>query len=244
MRLVFLLALLFIVTAWFFMAVNGTSSRAVADPNAPIYERYKGNTVEKPDWPKEADEMVLVKPGNGVRPYYIDKYEAVISRRQAWSLPGQTPTTKLTGQDARDACLVAGKRLCTTNEWRIACRDGGTRPVSFKKTDVMLKSCDFGRSKGYDKTDHPNMTNSHPKCTGPKLGLHHMYGNVVEMTAGPRGKTVIVGMSYLGTNYYGQAFSGNPHRAMRMACEYTVMDNYPAGRYNEGMGFRCCKDAN
>jgi hypothetical protein len=66
---------------------------------------------------------------------------------------------------------------------------------------------------------------------------------VAELTLGPRGNAMAVGMTYLGTHYYGAAFKGRPHKAMEMACEYTVKNNYPAGQHNEGMGFRCCRDA-
>ena len=206
-----------------------------------IYERYADNIVEQ-DWAEEDDKMVLVNPGKNIRPFYIDQYEATIVNKRAWSVAGTTPTTKLTPVNASDACRAAGKRLCTTAEWRVGCRDGKTTPHLFKNTTSFLKYCDFGRSKGYDKNDYANKTDSHPSCTMPRLNLYHMVGNVAELTQGPGGKYAAVGMTYLGTTYYGAAFSGDPHGAMKMACEYTITDNYPRSRHNEGMGFRCCRD--
>jgi len=208
------------------------------------YERYDGNTVNAPSWSPDDDDMVYVDPGGRFPDFYIDRYEAVVSKGRAWSVPGQNPTTKLTPQDAASACRAAGKRLCQTWEWRIACRDGRTQPHYFQNTNQLLRNCDFGRSKGYDQNDFAGKTDSHPRCATPRLGLHHMIGNVAEMTRGTNNKTVIVGMTYLGTEYYGAAFKGRPHQAMQMACEYTVMDDYPATRRNEGMGFRCCSSAN
>ena len=71
-----------------------------------------------------------------------------------------------------------------------------------------------------------------------------MHGNVAEMTLGQNNNAVIVGNSYLGTKYYGAAFEGNPDEAMRLSCEYTVIDDYPKTKqHNEGIGFRCCQDA-
>ncbi|MGN7437562.1 MAG: formylglycine-generating enzyme family protein [Alcanivorax sp.] len=210
--------------------------------NRKIYESYSRNTVPKPTWSEDADEMVLIHPEGGYQPYYIDKYEATISQRRAWSVAGLKPTTKLTGRDARDVCKAAGKRLCKTAEWRVACRDGRTKPFYFLNTKELARKCDWARSRGYDRSDYAGVNNSHPSCKMPKYGLHHMIGNVVEMTEGAGGKTVIVGMSYLGTHYYGAGFK-NADSALRMSCEYTVMGEYPDGRHNEGMGFRCCKDA-
>lgn len=244
MRTPLLIILTLLTGAWFlaiYADLQGISGTKPTQGLLP-YERYANNTVGNQSWPEDADQMVRVRPDNGHPPYFIDKYEATISKQRAWSVPGQNPTTKLSFLDAQNACRAANKRICTTEEWRIACRDGGTKPVLFQRTDIMLKNCDFGRSKGYDSQDFPNKTDSHPNCVAPKLRLHHMYGNIVEMTEGQNGKVTVLGMSYLGTHYYGQAFSERPHDAMRNACEYTVMDNYGTRRVNEGLGFRCCRD--
>lgn len=232
-----------VVLYWFFLYTGPIGPAPMSAPGERrIYENYAGNTEAKASWSEDKDEMVLIRPEGGYQPYYIDKYESTISQKRAWSVPGLTPTTKLTGKDARDACNAAGKRLCKTMEWRVACRDGRTKPFYFSNTRELAQKCDWARSKGYDRYDWAGKNNSHPSCKMPKYGLHHMIGNVVEMTEGPRGNTVIVGMSYLGIKYYGAGFK-DPDSALRMACEYIVMDDYPEGRHNEGMGFRCCKDA-
>jgi len=211
----------------------------------PFTERKHNVTKQDPPVPKtwadEADRMVLVDI-DGVRPFFIDQYEATISENLAWSVAGLQPTTKITPKVAMESCAAAGKRLCTTQEWRIGCRDGKTTPHLFQNTASLLQHCDFGRSKGYDKNDYAGKNNSHSACRMPRLNLHHMIGNVAEMTQGANGKIAAVGVTYLGTSYYGAAFVGDPHRAMRMACEYTITNNYPMNRFNQGMGFRCCRD--
>ena len=243
----FLFVLLGFCVLFAYFIFNGAGQLNQLNAEAPvrytgrIYENYGGNTVAKPTWNEDADQMALVNV-KSIPPYYIDKFEATISQGRAWSVPGLTPTTKLTSRDAKDACAAAGKRLCTTTEWRVACRDGRTKPVYFKNTRALAKQCDWARSSGYDDKDYAGKNNSHPACATPNLDIHHIIGNVAEMTQGPQGKTRIVGMTYLGIKYYGAGFK-DPDRALQQSCEYTVMDHYPDGRHNEGMGFRCCKSA-
>lgn len=240
---VFLVALLgfFILFMSFIFNGVGNVATSTAHHTGRIYENYSGNTVPKPTWREDADQMALVNV-RGMPAYYIDRFEATISQGRAWSVPGLTPTTKLTFKDAKDACATAGKRLCTTTEWRVACRDGRTKPVHFKNTRTLAKQCDWARSNGYDNNDYAFKNNTHPACATPNLDIHHIIGNVAEMTQGPAHKARIVGMTYLGLKYYGAGFK-DQDTALKNACEYTVIDNYPAGKHNEGMGFRCCKDA-
>ena len=125
-----------------FFASNHANA-AIEDKAAYVYESYDGNTVKNPTWTQQSDDMVLVDI-DGISPYFIDKYEAVISQRQAWSVPGQVPTTKITFQGAMQACEKAGKRICSTQEWRVACRDGSVKKRYFNNTKEMLRDCDFG----------------------------------------------------------------------------------------------------
>lgn len=205
-----------------------------------IYERYSDNFVPEPTWPESADDMQLIEPDDrNVRPFFIDRYEATISQRRAWSVEGLTPTTKLKYQDAVDACHAAGKRLCREREWRIACRGGSTRPMGFNRPDLLMDVCDFARSKGYDANDYVNKNNSHPACVVSTVNLHHMMGNVTEFVEGPQRKTLVVGLAYYDQHIRDKA------RYMRESCEITVHGpgKYPLTKHNEGLGFRCCRDA-
>lgn len=226
-------ALLFV---WAFICCMPIASSLAGDKR--VYETYVGNTADDQNWSKRDDQMVLVDIKGKNKDFYIDKYEATISKRKAWSVPGQVPTTKLRFADAKEACKNAGKRLCTTQEWQIACRDGQTSSLYFKDTNALMRNCDFARSKGYDAQDFVNKNNSHPKCVLPNLKLNHMIGNVSEMTVGPNGKAVIMGMAYYDAHYK------DKHNMLRLSCEHIVIPegSYPEGRYNEGMGFRCCKN--
>lgn len=202
-----------------------------------VYERYPGNFVKTVTWSEADDRMALIEP-NGYRPFYIDVFEATIAERRAWSVAGQKPTTKLLFKEAKEACQNAGKRLCAVQEWQVACRGGRTKPFYFNNTRALKQRCDFARSAGYDKNDYVNKNNTHPQCRTSQ-GLHHMIGNVAEMTVGPNGKAVIMGMTYYDQHYR------DPDNALRMSCEHIVHKEgaYSENRHNEGMGFRCCKDA-
>ena len=203
-----------------------------------IYERYIDNTADDQDFTKAQDKMVLIQP-DGMRPFYIDQFEATISKRKAWSVPGLQPTTKLYYQAAKDACRANGKRICMVSEWRAACRGGSSKPFRFPNPEKLIKICDFARSAGYDKNDYVNKNNSHPKCTIPKVNIHHMMGNVVEFAESKNGQVTVLGLAY-----YDQHIK-NRSSYMASACEITVHQPgaYPAGRHNEGLGFRCCRTA-
>ena len=204
-----------------------------------IYERYADNTADDKTFTDNMDVMVQIVPSAPThRPFMIDVFEATISKRRAWSVPGETPTTKLRYAEAGLACDAAGKRLCTVDEWRIACRGGSTKQRFFNNPDYLLKMCDFARSKGYDKQDFVNLNNSHPRCVTREHGIHHMLGNVAEFVEGPGGQVVV-----LGPTYY-DAHITDKKAYMKAGCEVTVhkAGAYPENQHNEGLGFRCCRD--
>lgn len=202
-----------------------------------VYERYKDNYLEQITWPAEADQMVLVQPlSNTMPPFFIDAYEATIADRTAWSVKGLTPTTKLRYSEAIEACKNAGKRLCSVQEWQTACRGGQTTPVLFPNPDQLNQACDFARSKGYDEQDFVNKNDSHPACHSN--GIYHMIGNVSEFTMDQR-QVAVVGLTYY------DAHITDKSNALRQACEIIAIPagQYPSDRHNEGMGFRCCRNA-
>ena len=205
------------------------------------FDQNPNNIAAKEKWGNDKDVMVLITPKDTrVKPFYIDAYEALISNYRAWSVPGVVPTDKLRTADAQVACQAAGKRLCHVTEWQVACRGGTTQRRPLRNTTELLKKCDFARSKGYDRNDYVNKTDSHPQCT-PHDGypLHHMLGNLSEFVEDRRGRVMIVGLTY-----YDEKISNKP-LAIRNGCDRVVASGgqYPPERFNKGLGFRCCKDA-
>ncbi|NCG21057.1 MAG: hypothetical protein GWP91_18765, partial [Rhodobacterales bacterium] len=59
--------------------------------------------------------------------YDIDAFEASLDGVGAVSAPGAAAKVNITWYDARDACEHAGKRLCSEEEWLIACT--GASPI-------------------------------------------------------------------------------------------------------------------
>lgn len=203
-----------------------------------VYENYKDNTADGAGFTRGQDQMVRIV-SNGARAFYIDRYEAVIADRKAWSMPGQRPTTRLTYQDAVDACNAAGKRICKLEEWQIACRGGKTQKTPTANPKQLLQVCDFARGKPYGPKDYVNKSDSHPRCLSPKYELHHVFGNITEFVEGPGRKITVMGPAYYDTHITDREYY------MKIACEHTVHAPgvYPATRHNEGLGFRCCRDA-
>jgi len=205
----------------------------------PFEARPQNDIAKAQKWTDKNDFMVLVSPkSNTLRPFYIDAFEATVSNNRAWSVPGQIPTDRLKFKNAKDMCQAAGKRICSTTEWKTACRGGHTRPIKFGHPEKLMKACDFARSKTYDKQDFINKTDSHPSCIISKLPLYHMIGNVAEFTQNQRGQIEVVGLTYY------DAHIQNKAQALQIACEHVIHPNgrYPAKQYNKGTGFRCCKD--
>lgn len=211
-----------------------------SDPRS-FDQRAPDMTAKEQNWkPETHDMMVLIEPKDGrIRPYYIDAFEAFISNYRAWSTPDVYPTDKIKYSSAITACEMAGKRLCTENEWRTACRGGITTPVAFNNTSEILQYCDFGRSSTYDRLDYVEKTDSHIACTPPGLSIYHMIGNVAEFVYGPNNQVMLVGLTY----YDGKLKNNNT--AVTQACERTIAEpgRYGPQQFNKGAGFRCCKDA-
>ena len=173
----------------------------------------------------EAD-MVLIK--NASRDFYIDAYEASRSNAvaglagtgvtNACNYVGTKPWTNVTFEDAKYACENAGKRLCTKEEWLMACTAGGEYP--------------YGNTYAEDKcnvSDYIMDTGSKAECKTP-AGVYDLSGNVSEWVAD--GQVA--------------ALAGGDHYSVAddLACEYSVKkieepDRLPV---TPSIGFRCCQD--
>lgn len=224
-----------------FLMERRTSSGFVYRSDTRSFDQREQDMIAKTEnWGEDKDQMVLIKPMpiGSLRPFYIDAYEAFISNYRAWSVPGAFPTDKIKYNDARLACEMAGKRLCSETEWRTACRGGYTQPIKMAQIQNLAKHCDFARSSTYDPLDYVERTNSHPHCTPPGYDVYHMIGNLAEFVEDERGDILIAGLTYY------DAKMKNKHIALSNACErqVTTPGAYPAERFNKGIGFRCCRD--
>jgi hypothetical protein len=75
------------------------------------------------------DDMVLIPKGTGVENRVcIDRYEASLGANdKAMSQKGAMPTTNISGDAAKAACINSEKRLCVGEEWIAACSTGPLR---------------------------------------------------------------------------------------------------------------------
>ncbi len=153
---------------------------------------------------------------NSENGFCIDKYEWPNKR-------GSTPTSNVSFTEASDSCFIAGKRLCTNNEWESACSG----------------KYDWDYPYGQTYEQHACVTLSNRRRRSGDAGecrgwyeVYDMVGNLAEWTSTPSerdSKFFIVKGGFWE--------SGN-----RGTCSLKRYSYYPQNRHNP-VGFRCCKNS-
>jgi len=160
------------------------------------------------------ENMEFVKAGQTV--LCIDKYE--------WpNKKGVVPQTYISLYQAMDSCVAAGKHLCSTDEWTLAC----TGPYGWQ----------YPYGDSYER--HACVTNdtvarpsgSKPECRG-YFDVFDMAGNCAEWTSTRSTKN---------RQFY-NVKGGFWESGLRSTCFETKYSYYPQNRHNP-VGFRCCKEA-
>jgi len=166
----------------------------------------------------------------------------------AVSKPGETPNGYLSGKVARVACENAGKRLCSPEEWQLACR--GTKDRQYPYGDSYKQgSCNVFRTSHPAAILHENASIGHldprlnlvsdkdgsllrktgqTKSCSSQWGdeaLWDMVGNLDEWVDDPDGM------------FLGGFFS----RSKRDGCA-SVVKAHPNNYFDYSLGVRCCKD--
>ena len=160
------------------------------------------------------------------------------------------PQAYISQTESRAACLEAGKRLCTDDEWKLACGGPTEQPYPYGATredgacnDVAAVSplnhyYDASRvgasAYTWEKMNDPRLnqlpgglakTGAFAKCRGP-LAIYDMVGNLHEWTETP---STFRGGYYLDTQLHGPG------------CRYQTTAHMPT-YHDYSTGFRCCKD--
>jgi hypothetical protein len=211
-----------------------------------IYCPYVGHTctkflVEEHDVCQTYAPDVLCEGRLEHRRFCVDVYEYP-------NLAGVVPAVMADWNDARRACAVEGKRLCTVEEWEFACegpqmwpypygieRDASACNIDRAHTppDLSAFSDPWKVSAEVERLDQRVPSGQRPRCISP-FGVRDMTGNVDEWVLNERGK--------VDDKPYRSTLKGGYWGPIRARCRpITSTHNEWFSFYQ--VGFRCCKDA-
>jgi sulfatase modifying factor 1 len=243
---------------------NGCSADMVRVADRFCVDRFEASTVDdvlerplSPFYPPSAPlarslhdlwaGRLPTTPGNGTMLPNLDNWQRENSwRPRAVSRPGVVPQGYVNMAIAQQACQNAGKRLCTPDEWRTACR--GERATSFPYgARYQEGACNVARpvhpalilygttsselndprlnTLGFEGKPLLLATGGAQSCRsvwGPDA-VYDMVGNLDEWVDDPAG-------TYLGGFY---------SRDTRDGC-WAVIDRHDPDYLNYSLGFRCC----
>jgi len=197
----------------------------IAKTDALIYEAEDtcGKKMEKREefYEIEQAKMSSVCPQGmehikvGSSQFCIDQYE--------WpNRKGAVPLSYISFYQASDSCFSAGKRLCTSEEWYLAC----TGPHSW--------AYPYGQAyERYACATHDtaiSASGSRPECRG-YFGVYDMSGSLLEWTD----TRALENKNF----YYVQG--GFHMSGQKSGCSDRRYSYYPQNRHNP-VGFRCCSD--
>jgi hypothetical protein len=173
-------------------------------------EYYEIADAQVPGLCPEGMELVSI----GATRFCIDRYE--------WpNRKGALPVSYVSLAQAQDSCTAVGKRLCSSEEWSLAC----SGPYSY--------SYPYGREYEryacvtHDTTARPS--GSRPECRA-FFGMFDMSGNLLEWTSTPSRQN----------RQFNDVMGGFWQSGPRSGCFDSRYSYFPQNRHNP-VGFRCCK---
>lgn len=201
---------------------------AAQDPMAPAgkcrpgMKLVSGGAFKRGVAKDEPDTMPDDQPLESVQvpSFCIDEYEFP-------NQPGGLPTVGVNWDEAKQACLSEGKRLCTEEQWEKACKGPGNARFPYGK-DFDASLCNTEDTQGRDRP--PAKMGSFLQCRSA-YGVSDLSGNVAEWTASDFGGGVP------SKTQKGGAYD-RPGYAVRCSAR---MKGVPTER-KPTVGFRCCAD--
>jgi formylglycine-generating enzyme required for sulfatase activity len=169
----------------------------------------------------------------------IDRWEA--SPREdgagrigaAVSRPGAVPADHVSWEDADRSCRAAGKRLCSSDEWLVACRGPQGRRYPYGD-DLDVDACNVSQLGKKAGKPGKRPSGSLPGCDNGR-GVMDLSGNVWEWTAtADRTGTL--------RQLWGGGFA-NDNVDQELTCGFRKALYQPANQRHSGIGYRCCRDA-
>ncbi len=175
-------------------------------------EKYE---IKKPPKRKCPKGMEYIKVAESR--FCIDRYEWPNKKKVK-------PLSYISVYHAMDSCFTRGKRLCTSDEWSLAC--GGIHSWKYPYGELYEpKAC-------ITKNKVVSLSGSKPECRG-YFGIYDMAGNLAEWTNTRSKKNKEF------YNVMGGFWESGPQGS----CFEPRYSYYPRNRHNP-VGFRCCKDVN
>lgn len=170
--------------------------------------------------------------------FQIDTFENTIDANgNAISAAGQTPSVRVSWYDAKVACEKVGKRLCTAEEWLVAC--AGARPIDNDNNGNIADDYVEGNEypygaafrQGFCHVDANQDTGTvapagaNPLCKSEQ-GVYDLTGNVAEWVGATEADAMLLGGGYFFED--------------KAKCQKEQASFGPgwAHRYS---GFRCCQ---
>ncbi len=171
--------------------------------------------------------------------FCMDQYEAP-------NIQGEKPLVMRSFEDATHWCGERGKRVCTEQEWELACEGPERRPLAYGwRVDVTLCNSDkswrpFDTRKLYskDKAEQQHEieklwqgspSGAYASCVS-SFGVYDLMGNVEEWVASRPGRR------------YAGALKGGFWAKPWTGCRGTNDAHEPGFTFYE-TGFRCCADS-
>jgi hypothetical protein len=150
----------------------------------------------------------------GATRFCVDKYE--------WpNRQGALPMSYVSLSQAADSCFTAGKRLCTSEEWSLACAGPYSYGYPYGQ-EYERYAC-----VTHDTTARPS--GSRPECRA-FFGTFDMSGNLLEWTSTPSRRN----------RQFNNVMGGFWQSGPRSGCFDVRYSYFPQNRHNP-VGFRCCK---
>jgi formylglycine-generating enzyme required for sulfatase activity len=175
--------------------------------------------------------------------------EGGVERPTAVSRGGILPSGYVTGLLAREACAATGKRLCTKEEWKTACKgEAGRR---FPYGDAFRDgACNVARAGHPAAILHGHASLGH---LDPRLGRVLLdgapglrpTGDLASCASVWGGDAVfdMVGNVDEWIDEEGGAFAGGFYaRSTKNGCD-AIVDSHPPAYLDYSTGVRCCMDA-
>jgi formylglycine-generating enzyme len=164
------------------------------------------------------------------------------------NVEGMIPAVMVDWNDARRACAVEGKRLCTPEEWELACEGPQMWPYPYgiNRDDT---ACNIDREYTFpemeafsdpwkisgevERLDKRVPSGSMARCISP-FGVRDMTGNVDEWVDNPKGK--------VDDKPFRSSLKGGYWGPIRARCRPMTSSHNEWFSFYQ-VGFRCCKDA-